>query len=78
MRYFRRVRGPRRPISPPSVTPCRLAGDEFVVLLPQTDLDNARTVADRLQRRLGDLRTADGSPVRAGIGVAAGPDLDHR
>ncbi|MCO8273594.1 hypothetical protein M1L60_23655 [Actinoplanes sp. TRM 88003] len=48
------------------------------MLLPQTDLDNARTVADRLQRRLGDLRTADGSPVRAGIGVAAGPDLDHR
>lgn len=34
--------------------PCRIGGDEFVVILPQTDLDGAMLVAERL--RVGVLR----------------------
>jgi diguanylate cyclase (GGDEF)-like protein/putative nucleotidyltransferase with HDIG domain len=63
----------------PSDYPARYAGDEFVVLLPGTRLDEARAVAERL--RAAVARTAcprrDGSGVAVhvtlSIGVAAAP-----
>ncbi|GIF13457.1 hypothetical protein Ate01nite_34890 [Actinoplanes teichomyceticus] len=56
--------------------PCRLAGDEFVLLLPGTDLDAAHTVAGQLVQRLGQLRAADGRPIRGSVGVAGGRGMD--
>ncbi|GGN31616.1 diguanylate cyclase (GGDEF)-like protein [Actinoplanes campanulatus] len=52
--------------------PGRLAGDEFVMLLPDTTRIEAEEIADRLVRRLGELHAADGTPVRGSAGVAAG------
>ncbi|RMG46847.1 MAG: diguanylate cyclase [Acidobacteria bacterium] len=42
----------------------RIGGDEFVVLLPQTDLDEARRFAERLRRELTEV------PERGGVGVS--------
>ncbi|MEV0902237.1 diguanylate cyclase [Actinoplanes sp. NPDC049802] len=52
--------------------PGRLAGDEFVMLLPGTSEAEAEAIAERVVRRLGDLRTPDGTPVRGSAGIAAG------
>ncbi|MFC6566986.1 GGDEF domain-containing protein [Actinoplanes utahensis] len=56
--------------------PCRLAGDEFVLLLPNTGPDEARMVADRLVQLLAAEHAADGTPIRGSVGVAAGRGLD--
>ncbi len=59
----------------------RIGGDEFVVVMPQTDLDDARRAAARLLRALHDdpgIPTDGGArlPVRASLGVATlGPDV---
>ncbi|AEV84541.1 adrA [Actinoplanes sp. SE50] len=55
---------------------CRLAGDEFVVLLPDTQLEVARALAERIERRLGELSATDGTPVGASVGVAGGLSMD--
>jgi diguanylate cyclase (GGDEF)-like protein len=54
---------------------CRLAGDEFVILLVDADLDAARAVADRLVRDLTGVHAVDGTPVRGSVGIAAGRDV---
>ena len=57
--------------------PARFGGDEFAVLMPETSLAEAMTVAERI--RLGveaiELRLSDGTPVKASvsIGVALFP-----
>jgi diguanylate cyclase (GGDEF)-like protein len=48
----------------------RLGGDEFAVLLPDTDVDAAQTVAEKLHRYLRAALDAD-SGVDASLGVAA-------
>ena len=48
----------------------RYGGDEFVVLLPQTNVQAAGLFADRLRRRLREVSQQAGLPVRASIGVA--------
>ncbi|MBL8843110.1 MAG: diguanylate cyclase [Planctomycetes bacterium] len=59
----------------------RIGGDEFVVVMPQTDLDDARRAAARVLRAFHDdpgIATAGGErlPVRASLGVATlGPDV---
>lgn len=59
----------------------RFGGDEFVVVMPQTDLDAARKAAARILRSFhehGAITTADGTviPLRCSIGVAAlGPAI---
>ena len=55
----------------------RLGGEEFAVLLPQTDLDGGIALADRLREEVAaaTLTAPDGSPlhVTASFGVAAFP-----
>ena len=56
----------------------RFGGEEFVVLLPDTDMDGAIDIATRLCRRIRELRVesvaADGPHLSASIGVATFPD----
>ncbi|TMA24454.1 MAG: diguanylate cyclase [Deltaproteobacteria bacterium] len=49
----------------------RYGGDEFVVLLPQTNEQQAMLFAERLRRRLLEVSEDAGLPVRGSIGVAA-------
>lgn len=58
--------------------PCRLAGDEFVLLLPGTEAEVARGIADDLVRRLSERRTPDGTPVSGSVGVAGGRGRDAK
>ncbi|HST54787.1 MAG TPA: sensor domain-containing diguanylate cyclase [Solirubrobacteraceae bacterium] len=49
----------------------RYGGDEFVVILPNADLDSAAAAAERASQRLRDLRPVNSSQgIRASIGVA--------
>ena len=51
----------------------RWGGDEFLVVLPDTDAEGAWEVADRLQEAIRDVQVHHGQhaiPVRASIGVA--------
>ena len=58
--------------------PARYGGEEFAVLLPQTDLDGANELAERLRRALAarPMSTHPGGlvAVTASFGVAAFPD----
>jgi diguanylate cyclase (GGDEF)-like protein len=59
--------------------PCRWGGEEFCILLPETDRDGARSIAERLRARIGDLATiAVGGALRTtvSIGVACHPADD--
>ena len=49
----------------------RYGGDEFVVLLPQTNEAQGALFAERLRKRLADVSEQAGLPVRGSIGVAA-------
>ena len=57
--------------------PARFGGDEFAVLMPETTLSEAMTVAERIRRGVEaiEIRLADGTLVRASvsIGVALFP-----
>jgi len=59
--------------------PCRWGGEEFCVLLPETDREGARSIAERLRARIGELAmTIGGGVVRTtvSIGVACHPGDD--
>lgn len=62
---------------------CRLGGDEFVVILPETSLDAAEVIAERIQVAVMDYpwsQIADGLHVGISIGAtstAAGATLDE-
>jgi diguanylate cyclase (GGDEF)-like protein len=58
-------------------TAARFGGDEFVVLLPETDPTGGFIVAEKIRRAISNIRLdANGQPVRtsASIGVVAYPD----
>jgi diguanylate cyclase (GGDEF)-like protein len=56
---------------------CRYGGDEFCVLLPETDLAGALPIAERLREAIAEMVVdLDGTSVRvtASIGISAYPD----
>jgi diguanylate cyclase (GGDEF)-like protein len=56
-------------------TPCRYGGDEFVVLLPETDPTGAFVLAEKIRLGATDLATAGGGMrVSLSIGAVAYPD----
>ncbi len=61
----------------PSDLVARMGGDEFVVVMPETDLDAALQIAERLRGRIGDT-PIQGVAVTVSIGVAASrPDVEE-
>ena len=48
---------------------CRVGGDEFVVLLPETTIEGARVALNRLQEALKELRSPGGREVILDCGV---------
>jgi len=59
--------------------PCRWGGEEFCVLLPETDRDGARSIAERLRSRIGELAMSSGGGLvrtTVSIGVACHPGDD--
>ena len=55
---------------------CRSGGDEFILMLPETHIDEARVVTERILVDLEGLETADQRGVSASVGVAALHDDD--
>jgi diguanylate cyclase (GGDEF)-like protein len=58
---------------------CRYGGDEFCILLPETDLDGAKAIAERIRQAVSGLVVAiDGAALRAtvSVGVASYPEHD--
>ena len=56
--------------------PARLGGEEFAVLLPETNLEGATILAERLRQQVAELRLSvpgGQSPVTASFGIAASP-----
>jgi diguanylate cyclase (GGDEF)-like protein len=55
----------------------RFGGDEFLALLPETDLSGALTVAEGLRRAVGDLRVVDDAvPITLSCGAVQWTDSD--
>ena len=52
----------------------RQGGDEFSVLIPESDQAGAHLLAERIEEALAAIAAADHAPVRASIGVAVYPD----
>jgi diguanylate cyclase (GGDEF)-like protein len=56
--------------------PCRYGGEEFCVLLPETDLDGATRIAERIRTRVSKLELRIGEGVlrtTISVGIAAYP-----
>lgn len=56
-----------------SDTVCRLGGDEFGMILPDAGERGVLEVCERIRIRLGSVRTPDGRPATASMGVALYP-----
>ncbi len=55
---------------------CRYAGDEFAVILPETDLIKARNTAEKITKVISELSVKQ--PIRVSIGVAeCSPNTDR-
>jgi diguanylate cyclase (GGDEF)-like protein len=51
--------------------PARFGGDEFCVLLPETELEGALAVAERIRAEVEETTRAEGVPVTVSVGVVA-------
>ncbi len=51
----------------------RFGGEEFMVVLPDTNLESAALLGDRLRSTIADARDAAGPPVTISLGVAHAP-----
>ena len=56
---------------------CRYGGEEFVMLLPNTTVEEAILVAEQLRKTLADTVSPCGRPITLSAGVAAYPAMAH-
>jgi diguanylate cyclase (GGDEF)-like protein len=57
--------------------PARVGGEEFVVALPDTTLEDARRFAERVRVRIETATASDAAPLTVSCGVAALDDSHH-
>jgi len=60
----------------PSGVPTRLFGtvvDEFVILLPQTNIEAAFTIAERVRNWVMDEMKIDNTPITISLGIVSWP-----
>ena len=75
-RYLERVGEVIRETMRAADIPCRYGGEEFCVLLPETDLDGATRIAERIRSRVSKLEARGGEDVlktTISVGIAAYP-----
>ena len=75
-RYLQKVGDAIRETMRSADIPCRYGGEEFCVLLPETDLDGALRIAERIRTRVGNLEVRIGDSVlktTISIGIAGYP-----
>jgi diguanylate cyclase (GGDEF)-like protein len=53
---------------------CRYGGEEFAILLPDTSLEEAFNIAERVRRNVENTASPTGGPITISCGVAAYPD----
>ena len=53
----------------------RIGGDEFVIVLPNCDLDSGVVIAEDLRARVGEAARLESWPVTLSLGVASAPPL---
>jgi len=51
----------------------RYGGDEFTIILPQSSLDDARRIGERIRRKIEVEMDARGAPLSCSLGVASWP-----
>lgn len=56
---------------------CRYGGEEFVILLPNTTIEEATLVAEQLRKTLADTVSPCGRPITLSAGIAAYPAMAH-
>lgn len=56
--------------------PCRYGGEEFLIILPNTDKDGAMILAERLRHEI-EITAVDGLHVTISIGVASYPNVEY-
>lgn len=52
---------------------CRVGGEEFLMLLPETDLDKAQQIAERLRTEVASTPMPHGGVITISLGVASWP-----
>ena len=78
-RYLRALGAALRSLLRSADLACRYGGDEFCILLPETDLAGAHPIAERIRQAVAHLVVeTDGSAIRTtlSIGIASFPEHD--
>jgi diguanylate cyclase (GGDEF)-like protein/putative nucleotidyltransferase with HDIG domain len=65
----RHIKGSIRAID----VPCRYGGDEFAIILPESPLDDAYNIAERIRKRVETEMDSKGMAITCSIGVASWP-----
>lgn len=55
---------------------CRVGGEEFLMLVPETNSDSVQQVAERLRSRVADTLMPHGGYITISLGVASWPSDD--
>jgi diguanylate cyclase (GGDEF)-like protein len=61
--------------------PCRYGGEEFSILLPETESPEAIVIAERIRRTVGDIRIREGKKLfgtTMSIGISSYPKSARR